>query len=120
MTSITFKLALFKTINQYKKLHFEIQEEDFKYLQALFNKKYENRLEGPILPTKPFYEYNGKYYADVSLNRWQTDDRTLMKLPEKVDPNKECALSAVIEFYNFKGRDNLTKEGMVIRFVKMN
>jgi hypothetical protein len=126
---LTLSNAIFKNINQFKKLQFEISDKDYAYLSQLFQNRYPNGTiiltgtdehPGPaIVPNKPFHEYNGKYYADVTLNKWQTSDANLMKLQEKIDPTYGYGVTIAFEGYSFT-QGNSHREGVCLKFVKMN
>ena len=104
-------------ISQYKKLQFEISGVDYSALKAKFNVHFD---EFTHVAKHCLREYNGKYYADVTLNSWQQSDASLMKFQEKIGQEKPLNVSIKVEFYDFIDNDALPVKGMRLRFIKMN
>lgn len=101
--SISLKDAKFVTINEFKKLVFEITQNDHKMLLELGD-KYDSELS---------HFYNGKYYVRLSLDPWKKGDSQLEKLSKEIDRDKGRTIAVKCE--NYQSDD---KTRMYLRFVK--
>lgn len=109
MTEFTLENAKFLSIDQFKKLTFEITEKNYNFLVSKYNEKFDEKSSA----TKPFSKDNktNKFLTKVTLLPWDKSNKRLRELNAKINPLKTCDVKCVIEFYNVD-----EKEGLILRF----